>query len=150
MCVKVSVLFYTTRSDRKIKNLVNTFRGHCACVGGTSCLTSGHPLHRLTIHSSEVSLSKFRMLTGWYRVGTSSCSLNNIPLVPKLRLPLLRRHFCGVSEFHLRCCPSCPWFRTFGYFLACTYDSLRLSPIDLHNLHIAFFVFFGSDGCSAV
>ena len=38
-------------------------------------------------------LVKFRMLTRWYRVGSSSSSLNKLPPVPTLLLPLLRRHF---------------------------------------------------------
>ena len=41
----------------------------------TSCLAAGHPLPRLTIQSSAVSLTKFRMLTRWYRTGSSRCSL---------------------------------------------------------------------------
>ena len=56
-------------------------------------MAGGHPLHRLILHSSAVSMSKFRMLTRWCRVGSSSCSSNTIPLVPKVRLPLLRLHF---------------------------------------------------------
>ena len=36
--------------------------------GRVSCLASGHHLRRPKIHASVVSLSKFRMLTGWNRV----------------------------------------------------------------------------------
>ena len=36
-------------------------------------------------------VSKFRMLTSWYRTGSSSCCLDNMLLGSKLRLPLLRR-----------------------------------------------------------
>ena len=95
-----------------------------------SCLASGRPLHQLMIHSGAVTLCKFRMLTRWYRGGSSSCSLNNIPLVPKLRLPSLRRQFVGfprctcdvVSTFHC--------FVRVGYLIACTFDSLCfLSPV---------------------
>ena len=56
------------------------------------------PLHRLKIHSRAVSMSKFRMLTRGFPVASSGYSLNNIPPVPKLRLPLLRRHFVGFSR----------------------------------------------------
>ena len=56
------------------------------------------PLNRLTIHWSAVDLSKFRMLTRWCRVGSFSCSLNNMSAVPKLRLPSLRRHFVGFPR----------------------------------------------------
>ena len=36
-------------------------------------------------------------MTRWHRVGSSRCSLNNIPLVSKSFLPLLRRHVHGFS-----------------------------------------------------
>ena len=102
------------------------------------------PLHRFIIHSSAVSLSTFRMLTRWYRIGPSSCSLNNMPRVPKLRLPFLRRHFVGFPD-HLRRCPNFPWFRTCGDFLVCTYDSLCLFPIYLHTLRNSYSVPSGGD-----
>ena len=47
-------------------------------------LAGGRPLHRLMIHSSAVSLSKFRMLSRWYRVGSALLSL--------------RRHFASLSQ----------------------------------------------------
>ena len=50
-------------------------------------------------NDNTVSLSKFRMLTRWYRVGSFSFGLNNIPLVLDLRLPLLRRHFVNFQRF---------------------------------------------------
>ena len=37
----------------------------------------------------NLSLSKFRMLTCGYRVGSSGCGLNNVPLILELRLSLL-------------------------------------------------------------
>ena len=61
-------------------------------------MARGRPLHRLIIHSSAVSLSKFRMLTRRCRVGSSSCSLNNFPLVPKLRPPSLLRFFVVIPD----------------------------------------------------
>ena len=86
-------------------------------------------------------MSKFRMLTRWYRVESSSCRLNHIPLVPKLRLPLLRRHFVGFPRFTCDCVP------IFHGFVraACTYDSLRLFPIYLHNLRDCSSVPSGND-----
>ena len=35
-------------------------------------------------------------LTRCCRIGSSSCGFNNIPLVPKVRLPLLRLHRVGL------------------------------------------------------
>ena len=61
-----------------------------------SYLASGHTLPRLKIRWSAVSLSKFMTLTRCCRIGSSSCGFNNIPLVPKVRLPLLRLHRVGL------------------------------------------------------
>ena len=108
---KKSVLFYIPRAGRKILDGVMIRKNHLWSLcsrEGTSCLAGGRPLHRLIIHLSAVSLAKFRMLTRRCRVGSSSCSLNDIPRVPKVRLSLLRRHFVGfptsicdvVSTFH--------------------------------------------------
>ena len=114
---------------------------------GTSCLASGRPLHRLVIHSSAVSLSKFRMLTRWYRIGSSSCSLNNFPLVPNLRLSF-RRHFVDFPRSTCAFVPTFQFFRTCGYFLACTYDSLRLFHIYLHDLRNSNCVPSGNDAAN--
>ena len=98
MCsISECVLFYTSHSARKILDRVlrsakKFSRSLCRRI---SCLASGHPLRRLLIQSSAVSLSKFKMLTIWYRVGSTSCILNNSPMVPKLRLPLLQASCCG-------------------------------------------------------
>ena len=66
------------------------------------------------MHASAVSLSKFKMLTRRYRVGCSSCGLNNVPLISELRLRLLVGHFVDFL-----------WFTVHGFsraaaFLACT------------------------------
>ena len=53
-------------------------------------MANGRLLRGVIIHAT-VSLSKFRMLTRGYRAGSSVCGSEHIPLVPKLRLPLLRR-----------------------------------------------------------
>ena len=69
------------------------------CLGtGTSCFASGHPLGAVIFHASAVILSKFRMLTRGYRVGSSSCGLNSAPLITELRLPLLWRHFVDLPR----------------------------------------------------
>ena len=60
---------------------------------------TGHPLHRLIVHSSEVNLSKFKMLTRWYRIGSSRSSKNKKPLVPEVRWPLLWRDCVGFPRF---------------------------------------------------
>ena len=63
-------------------------------IGGTSCLASGHERGEL-VQVQDVGAFV-------YRIGSSSCSLNNIPMVPKVRLPLLRRHFCDVVQGFVR------------------------------------------------
>ena len=62
-------------------------------------------------------IHKFRMLKRWYRVGSSGCSLNNIPLVPKLRLPLLRRHFVRFSRSTFDAVPTYHGFVPAAVFL---------------------------------
>ena len=135
----------TPRSDRKILEGVirsqKNFRGQCRRI---SCLPSGHLLQRLKIHSSAVSLSN-KMLTCWCRVGSSSCRLNNISLVPQLRLPLLR-HGVGVARSTCDFCHNLSWFRTCDRFLACTCDRLHLFSSYLHNLWNYSLVLFGHDG----
>ena len=116
------------------------FRGQCRRI---SCLPSGHLLQRLKIHSSAVSLSN-KMLTRWCRVGSSSCSLNNISLVPQLRLPL-RRHGEGVPRSTCDFCHNLSWFRTCDRFLACTCDRLHLFSSYLHNFWNYSLVLFGHD-----
>ena len=101
-------------------------------------MACGPPLRRLTIHSSAVRLSKFRMLTRWYRIGSSSCSKKT-----DHRFPNCACLCCGVillvSEVHLRLCYNLSWFRTCGCFLACTHDKLHLFPIYLRNRrHVSF------------
>ena len=39
------------------------------------------PLFGVILHASAVSWSKFRILTRGYRVGSSNCGLNNVPLI---------------------------------------------------------------------
>ena len=52
----------------------------------------------------RLSLSRFRMLTRWYRFGSSSCSLHNklhnMLTVLQLRLAFLRGHVVSFSEVH--------------------------------------------------
>ena len=118
--LNVSLLFHAPRFDRKALDRVLRSKNYFETLSmrrRTSCLASGHPLPRLIIHSTAVSLAKFRMLANWCRVGSSICNLNNIPPTPQLRLPFLWRHFVGSSEVHLRCCPNFPWFRTCDCFL---------------------------------
>ena len=87
--LKVSVSFHflplSSRSDRKILDRVlrskKFFLGQSACER-TSCLPCGRPLHRLIIHSSAVSVSKFRMLTRrvscWIRqLWSDQCSIGS-------------------------------------------------------------------------
>ena len=147
--VKVSVLFFTSRSDRKILYRVlrsKTFLSRALCLRRRSSgLASGHPLRRLVIHSSAASLSKFRVLTRWYRVGSSSCGLHNIPLDSQSAPAFAAASSCGFSGVHLQPCPNFPWIRTCGCFLARTYDRLRLLPIYLHNLRNYSFVLSGND-----
>ena len=109
-----------------------------------SCLASGRPLHQLMIHSGAMTLCKFRMLTRWYRGGSSSCSLNNIPLVPKLRLPSLRRQFVGFP----RC--TCDVVTTFHCFVRSAILLRALSIVcvfltSLHNLRNSHQVPSGND-----
>ena len=61
-------------------------------------MASGHPLPRFMIHSSAVNMSKFRMLTRWYRIDSSSCSMDNIPLVPKVHLAFVAASLCGFPR----------------------------------------------------
>ena len=89
-------------SDRKILERVlrrSVFSRFFCLRRGTSCLASGRPLRGMMDRASAVSLSKFRIITRGYRVGSAGCSLNILPLISKLRLPLLWRHFvhffCG-------------------------------------------------------
>ena len=96
------------------------------------------------IHSGAMTLCKFRMLTRWYRGGSSSCSLNNIPLVPKLRLPSLRRQFVGFP----RC--TCDVVTTFHCFVRSAILLRALSIVcvfltSLHNLRNSHQVPSGND-----
>ena len=65
----------------------------------------------VVIHSSAARLSEFKTLTCCCFVGSCSCSLNNFPLVPELRLPLLRRHCVGVQR------STCDFVPTFHGFV---------------------------------
>ena len=116
--LKVSVLFHTFRTGRKILDRVlsrKIFRSHCGCVEG---LPAWLALTRCpwVIQSSAVSLSKFRMLTRWYRLGSCSHSLNNKPMVLKLRLPLLRRHRVGFPRLF---CDGVPTVHGFARAVCC-------------------------------
>ena len=147
-CVCVCVVLHLLRSDHKIRNrvLMNKKPSRFPCLRKrTSCLDSGRPLRRLIIHASAVSLSKFRILPRWYRVGSSSCGLNNRQLCSQIASAFAAASCCGFSGVHLRLGPNFPRFRTCGHLLACTHGSLRLFSIFMHNLRTCSFVPFGSD-----
>ena len=86
------------------------------------------------------------MLARWYRIGSSSCSLQNSPLVPNSRLPLLRRHV--VTTFPRSPCDVVPTFHGFvrtALFLHALTTVGVLSSIYLHNLRNSYFVPSGND-----
>ena len=102
-------------------------------------------LRGVIFYASAVSLFEFRTLTLWYRVGSSSCGLNNIPLVPKLRLPLLRRHF--VVFLRYTCCYVPTYHgvvRAEAFLHACTIVCVFVT-VCLHNLRNYSLVLFGND-----
>ena len=86
------------------------------------------------------------MLTRWYRVGCSSCSLNIIPLVLKLRLPLVRHHFVGFPKSTCDVVPTDHGFARAAVFL----DSLRRFSLYLYNLRNSYLVPFGNDALRLV
>ena len=111
-----------------------------------SCLASGRPLHSLIVHSSAMNLSKFRMLTRWHRVGSFSCSLNNIPLVTQLRLPLLWRHVEGFARSTCGLCPTYGGFVRAVVFLhalttfenvLCFQEMMLLDMVFFFNLQVS-------------
>ena len=113
--------------------------------GGTSCFANGRPLHRLIAHSSAVSSSNFRMFTRRYRVGFSGCGLNKMPLVPKLRLPLLRRHFVGFPRSTCDFVPTSHGLARAAVLLHALTMVCVFSSISLHNLRNSSFVLSGND-----
>ena len=77
--LKVSVLFYAPRFDRKaLDRVLRSISRHCRC---------GEGLLAWLAVTRRGSLAKFKMVTRWCRVGSSSYSMPNAPLVPKLRVP---------------------------------------------------------------
>ena len=111
------------RSDRKIIGRTprskQIFRGHCAeefppWLAVTRC-----------------------------RVGSHSCSLNNITLVPKLRLPLLRRHCVGFVRSTCDFVPTSYGFVRAAIFLHALVTVCVLVPLPTaqanHYLRISFF-----------
>ena len=119
MCSNASVLLYTSHTNRKILDRVlRSKRTFLVTVRGrTSCLASGHQLRRMIIHASAVNLSKFRMFARWYRVGSSNCSLNNIPLVSNCSCLC-----CGIMLWASGLNCECVHF---SWFLTCTYNLHR-------------------------
>ena len=132
MCLKVGVLFC------RVKKLS---RSLCRKI---SCLAGGHPLHRLIIHSSVVSLSRFRMWTHWYRVGSSNCRLNNIPLVPKLRLPLQRRKVVRFPRFICDFAPTYHGWVGAAVFLHALTIVCVLLPSACTTFEVFLYCFFGN------
>ena len=70
--------------------------------------------------------------------------MNNIPMVPKLGLPLLRRHFVGVPKF------TCDVVQTSHGFVRATLVLHELTTICIYsicttNLRHSASVLFGSD-----
>ena len=131
--LRMSVLLYTSRSDpgspsEDIKKNILQSRLRCFWRGA-SCLDDGCMLLGVTIHASDASLSKCRMFTREYRVGSSACGLNSAPLISDLRQPSLLRHFVD----HLWSC-----FVRAALILPRTYRDLRLLQIFLHKLRIVF------------
>ena len=115
---RVSVFLNTLPADRKIIDRVQkSFQESRFCECEEELPASGRPLREVIFHASAVSLSKSRMLTRGYRVGSSSCGLNDVPQISELRVPLLRRL---VVDFLWSTCdsvPTCQWFRTCGCVL---------------------------------
>ena len=85
------------------------------------------------------------MLMCWCRVGSFSCSLHNIPLVLQLHLPVLWRHFGVFPQPFFDFVPNFHGFVREAFFLACTYDCLRLYYTPLYNLRNSSVVLFGND-----
>ena len=93
--LKVSVSFYTLRSDRKILGRIlrrkKTFE--------VTVLAYRNFLLGWRSPAAPIDKSSERGALVSYRIGCSSCSLNNMPLVPKkIHLPWLRRHFVGLPR----------------------------------------------------
>ena len=104
-------------------------------------MARGHPLRGVVFHSSAMILSKFTMLSRWYRVGSSGCSLNKITLAPRFRLPLLRRNVVGFLGSTCDVVPT-----SYGFVRVAVFgESLRLYAIDLHNLRHFSLALFGND-----
>ena len=100
--------------------------------GRISCLASGHDLHRLIIHASALSLSKFRMLTRWNCARSSGRGLHNMPPISQIAPAFCAASSCRSSEVHLCCSLHCQQIRASGvlHMLA----TVCLYPICQHNL----------------
>ena len=68
------------------------------------------------------NVHRVSVLTHGCRVGSSGCGLHIVPLIFRIALSLLRRHFVDFSVGNLRCDPNFPSFRTRDCFLAFTYS----------------------------
>ena len=139
----VSVLVRTD-SDRKIfDRVLRTKKTFAVTVLVKKNVLHSHGSPVAWSHAIAVSLSKFRMLTRWSRVGSFSCGLNNIPLVPKLRLPLQRRRYVGFMKSTCDVVPPFHGFVRAGF--SCMHLVVVCVLFRLHKLGISSYVFFGND-----
>ena len=141
LCIKVSVLFYTRRSARKILDRVlrsddficsvtvleqRTFllgyRSPAAPID-SSC-KRGEPVQGQDV-DAVVSCWILKL---WYEQQSAGS---------QIAPAFAAASFLGFSKVHLRLCPNLSWLRTCGCFLACT----GLHAICVHNLRNCFSYF---------
>ena len=96
------LLYNSAQISRKIGRVMKREKSFGVTVLAWKHFLLGWRLLAAPIDSSAVSLSKFKMLTRWYRIGSSCCSLNNIHWFPQSSPAFAAASVCGCSEVNLR------------------------------------------------